>query len=197
MANSDFSDLVPTLRVFVPGQKSATVTAQVLGSTAKTFGTVVRQTIAGGTTADIALPGLQDGDFVAIVKSDAPVGASIRLHRVVKSKVDFAWLSSAQPQTTKVGFTVPTSGISKLSVANPSTSDILLTLVQNRGTETSFKVPAAGQLTLKFAPGSKLQLSTGKSPLFATMIVDVDGSVSAIPVLDYKNPGGQVAVMVR
>jgi Family of unknown function (DUF5719) len=197
MANSDFSDLVPTLRVFVPGQKSATVTAQVLGSTAKTFGTVVRQTIAGGTTADIALPGLQDGDFVAIVKSDAPVGASIRLHRVVKSKVDFVWLSSAQPQPTKVGFTVPTSGISKLSVANPSTSDISLTLVQNRGAETSFKVPAAGQLTLKFAPGSKLQLSTGKSPFFATMIVDVDGSVSAIPVLDYKNPGGQVAVMVR
>ena len=197
MANSDFSDLVPTLRVFVPGQKSATVTAQVLGSTAKTFGTVVRQTIAGGTTADIALPGLQDGDFVAIVKSDAPVGASIRLHRVVKSKVDFAWLSSAQPQTAKVGFTVPTSGISKLSVANPGSADLTLNLSQNGGAETSFKVPAAGQLTLKFAPGSKLQLSTGKSPFFATMIVDVDGSVSAIPVLDYKNPGGQVAVMVR
>jgi hypothetical protein len=29
------------------------------------------------------------------------------------------------------------------------------------------------------------------------MIVDVDGLVSAIPVLDYKNRGGQVAVMVR
>jgi hypothetical protein len=29
------------------------------------------------------------------------------------------------------------------------------------------------------------------------MIVDVDGSIAAIPLLDYKNPGGQVAVMVR
>jgi hypothetical protein len=29
------------------------------------------------------------------------------------------------------------------------------------------------------------------------MIVDVDGSVAAVPLVDYKNPGGQVAVMVR
>jgi Family of unknown function (DUF5719) len=197
MANSDYSDLVPTLRVFVPGTKSATVTAQVLGSTAKTFGTVVRQTIAAGTTADIALPGLLDGDFIALVKSDAPVGASIRLHRVVKAKVDFAWLTSAQPQSAKVGFTVPTAGISKLSVANPSSSEISLSLIQNGGAASTFKVPAAGQLTLKFAPGAKLQLSSGSAPFFATMIVDVDGSIAAIPLLDYKNPGGQVAVMVR
>jgi hypothetical protein len=197
VSKPDFADLVPTLRVFVPGSKAATVTAQVLGSTAKTFGTVVRQTIPGGTTADIALPGLMDGDFVAIVKSDQPVGSAIRLHRIVKTSVDFAWLTAADAQTETVGLSVPSSGISKLSLANPSASAIDLKLVQSGSAPANFKIPAAGQLTLKFAPGAKIELSGNGKALYGTLIVDVDGSVAAIPLVDYKNPGGEVAVMVR
>jgi hypothetical protein len=197
MTNADFADLVPTLRVFVPGAKAATVTAQVLGATAKTYGTVVRQTIAGGTTADIPLPGLQDGDFVAFVKSDVPVGSSIRLHRVVKSKVDFAWLAAADGQFGSVGFSIPTTGISKLSLANPGNTDVDLQLVQGGTQNSTFKIPASGQLTLKFAPGAKLQLFGNGKPLFGNLVVDVSGSLAAIPLVDYQNSGGQVAVMVR
>jgi hypothetical protein len=197
IGNADFADLVPTLRVFVPGSKPATVTAQVVGSTPTTFGTVVRQTIPGGTTTDIALPGLADGDFVAIVKSDEAVGSAIRLHRVVKKAVDFAWLTAAVSHTGPVGLSVPTAGISKLSLVNPSNNAIDLSLVQNGGAPAGFKIPAAGQLTLKFAPGSKLELSGAGKALLGTMIVDVDGSLAAVPLVDYKNPGGQVAVMVR
>lgn len=193
----DFADLVPTLRVFVPGSKPATVTAQVIGSTATTYGTVVRQTIPAGTAADIALPGLADGDFVAIVKSDEAVGSAIRLHRVVKKSVDFAWLTSAESHTGVVGLSVPTAGISKLSLANPSNSVIELRLVQNGGSTANFKIAAAGQLTLKFAPGTKLELSGNAKALLGTLIVDIDGSLAAIPLVDYKNPGGEVAVMVR
>ncbi|MFM6939979.1 MAG: DUF5719 family protein [Rhodoluna sp.] len=196
-ANPDYADLVPTLRVFVPGTASATVTAQVLGSTTKTYGTVIRQTVAGGTTADIALPGLADGDFIAIVKSDVPVGSSIRLNRVVKTAVDFAWLTAAAAQTEVVGFTVPTSGITKLSIVNPSNSELNLRLVQAGSAAANFKISTAGQLTLKFAPGAKIQLFGNGKAFFASAIVDVNGSLAAIPLVDYKNPGGQVAVMVR
>jgi hypothetical protein len=197
MKNPDYSDLVPTLRVFVPGDKPATVTAQVLGSTAKTFGTVVRQTIPAGATADIALPGLLDGDYIAIVKSDVSVGAAVRLHRVVKAKVDFAWLSAAAPQKAKVGFSVPTSGISKLSFANPSGSATTLSVARNGGAATPVKIPAAGQITMQVPPGTKLQLFGNGASFFGTLIVDVDGAVGAVQLLDYKNAGGQVAVMVR
>jgi hypothetical protein len=183
--------------VFVPGSKPATVTAQVIGSTPTTFGTVVRQTIPAGTTADIALPGLADGDFVAIVKSDEDIGSAIRLHRVVKKSVDFAWLTAADSQSGVVGLSVPTVGISKLSLVNPSNAAIDLRLVQNGGSPASFKVPAAGQLTLKFAPGAKLELSGNGKALMGTLIADVDGSLAAVPLVDYKNPGGEVAVMVR
>ena len=197
IGNADFADLVPTLRVFVPGSKPATVTAQVIGSTATTYGTVVRQTIPGGTTAEIALPGLADGDFVAIVKADQAIGSAIRLHRVVKKAIDFAWLTAAVSHSGKVGLSVPTAGISKLSLVNPSNTVTDLRLVQNGGSASSFKIPAAGQLTLKFAPGAKLELSGNGKPLLGTMIVDVDGSLAAVPLVDYKNPGGEVSVMVR
>ena len=197
MTNPDFEDLVPTLRIFVPGDKPATVTAQVLGSNAKTYGTVVRQTIPGRTTADIALPGLADGDFISIVKSDVPVGAAIRLYRVVKNKVDRAWLSAAAAQSGTVGFSVPSAGITKVSLANPSNSVVSLNLLQAGSAATSFEIPAAGQLTLKFAPGAKIQLSGKGKSIYATAIVDVDGAVAGISLVDYQNPGGQVAVMVR
>lgn len=192
-----FADLVPTLRVFVPGSKAATVTAQVVGSNAKTFGTVVRQTLAAGATTDIPLTGLADGDYVAILKSDVPVGAAIRLHRVVKPKVDFAWLGAAAGQLSQVGFSVPSSGISKLSVVNPGSSEMNLELIQGTSAPASFKVPAAGQLTLKFAPGSKLKVSGRGKAILANLIVDVGGYVAAIPLVDYRNASGQVAVMVR
>jgi hypothetical protein len=116
---------------------------------------------------------------------------------VVKTKVDFAWLTSAAAQRAVVGFTVPASGISKLSLANPSSSVVDLRVVQGGSATSAFKIPAAGQLTLKFAPGSKLQLFGNDKSFYATMIVDVNGAVASLQLLDYKNPGGQVSVMVR
>jgi hypothetical protein len=92
---------------------------------------------------------------------------------------------------------VPTVGISKLSLVNPSSGAIALRLVQNGGNTSNFKIPSAGQLTLKFAPGAKLELSGNGKALLGTLIADVDGSLAAVPLVDYKNPGGEVAVMVR
>ena len=195
--NPDYSDIKPTLRIFVPGAKPATFTAQVLGSTAKTFGTVVRQTVAGGATADISLSGLADGDFVVMINSDQPVGASVRVHRLVGKMLDFAWLNSATAQTGEVGFSVPTTGISKLSLANPTNSAVALKLTQGSSAVSNFNIPADGQLTLKFAPGTKIKLAAAGQAIYGTTIVDLNGSIAAIGLVDYQNSSGQVAVMVR
>ncbi len=195
-ASPDYADLVPTLRVFVPGDKSATVTAQILGATAKTFGTVVRQTVPAGSTADIALPGLADGDYVAVVTSDVAIGASARINRVAAKKVDFAWLSSAAPQSSSVAFTAPNAGISELGVANPSNAAITVEVSQ-ANSDSKFKIAAQGQLTLKFAPGAKVKLTPSGRAIYGNLLVDVSGGIGAFGLLDYQNAGGQVAVMVR
>jgi hypothetical protein len=34
-------------------------------------------------------------------------------------------------------------------------------------------------------------------PVSATVVIDVDGFISVVPVIDYKNLGGKLEVLVR
>lgn len=178
-ANQDFVDLKPVLRVFVPGTKPATVTAQIMGASATTFGTVIRQSVNGGQVADLAIDGLADGDYIAVIDSNVPVQASVRLSRTDKAKKpvsDFTWLQAVPAFKSAQAITIPPVGISKLSVFNASTSRVQ---------------------TIEVGAGSTYFFAKGSSVLYANLIVDVDGAVTSIAVLDSKNAGGTVQVRVR
>lgn len=175
-ANANFGDVKPIVRVFVPGNSSTTVTAQIFGATSKTYGTVVRTTVNGSATADLEIPDLADGDYVAVISADSPIFASVRLPRSVATKApDFAWLNGAEEFTGVRKITAPNVGISKLCVYNPETGAIDVSVVS----------PGA---TYSFGGGARI---------VANLIVDVDGTVAALEVLDQKNAGGKVEVNVR
>ena len=176
-ANADFKDLVPVLRVFVPGNQQATVTAQVAGSNAKTFGTVVRQTVKPGTVLDIPIAGLKDGDYVAVISADVEIQASVMLPRVTASTApDFTWIPAAEKFTGKRNITIPNVGISKLCVYNDKTGAIEVSVV---------------------SPGSTYSFTGSESAIYANLIMDIDGTVANLSVLDQKNAGGKVEVNVR
>lgn len=175
-ANANFGDVKPIVRVFVPGNSSTTVTAQIFGATSKTYGTVVRTTVNGSATADLEIPDLADGDYVAVISADSPIFASVRLPRSVATRApDFAWLNGAEEFTGVRKITAPNVGISKLCVYNPETGAIDVSVVS----------PGA---TYSFGGGARI---------VANLIVDVDGTVAALEVLDQKNAGGKVEVNVR
>ena len=176
-ANSDYTDLVPVLRVFVPGKSNATVTAQIVGATAKTFGTVVRSTVNGGSVADIEIPGLKDGNYVALISADAEVQASIRLSRVTATAApDFTWIPAAERFSGKRNITVPSAGISKLCIYNDKTGQIDV---------------------IEVAAGSTFSFAGSGDPIYANLITDINGTVANLSVLDQKNAGGKVSVNVR
>lgn len=176
-ANSDYQDLVPVLRVFVPGDAAATVTAQIAGANSKTFGTVVRETVKPGTVMDIPITGLKDGDYVAVVSSDVNIQASVRLSRVAAgTPPDFTWIPSAEKFTGLRNITAPSAGISKICIYNNKTSAIDVVLV---------------------APGSTYAFNGSQDPIYANLIVDINGTVANLSVLDQKNAGGKVEVNVR
>ncbi len=178
-ANNDFADLAPVLRVFVPGDKPATVTAQIMGTSATTFGTVIRQSINAGQVADLAISGLADGDYIAVIDSSASIQASLRLSRTNKTKKpisDFTWLQAVPAFKAAQAISIPPVGISKLSIFNSKTSRVQ---------------------TIEVGPGSNYFFAKSEVALFANLIVDVDGAVTSIPVLDSKNSGGTVQVRVR
>ncbi|AOY56374.1 DUF5719 family protein [Candidatus Rhodoluna planktonica] len=176
---TDYQDLAPVLRVFVPGDQAATFTAQVVGATANTFGTVLRQQVAGGTVAEFELAGLLDGDYAIILESDQPIQVAAKVSRTFKAKnpnTDFAWLPSLPALTAKQIIPVPQNGISKLSLYSTSSQTLQ---------------------TIELPKGANFALPETDQPMFASLVLDIDGSLAVIPVMDYKNSGGTVAVSLR
>lgn len=197
-ANDDYADLTPTVRVFVPGEKSAKVTVQILGSNAKSFGTVVQQDVVAGRVAEIAIQGLADGDYVALVSAGVPIGASMNISRVNASKnpvSDFALLPAAETSRAERAIRVPTSGISKLSLVNGSNKPAKVSVkVGNKASNIS--LPDAGSKVIEIQPGALVSISSDQ-PVAASLVVDLDGAFTVLPVTDYKNEKGQVLVSVR
>jgi hypothetical protein len=177
VANADYADLVPVLRIFVPGKTNATVTAQIVGADSKTFGTVVRSTVNAGSVTDLEIPGLKDGNYVALISADAEVQSAIRLSRVTASSApDFTWIPAAEKFSGKRNITAPSAGISKLCIYNDKTGQIDV---------------------LEIAAGSTYSFNGGDAPLYANLITDINGTVANLSVLDQKNAGGKVSVNVR
>jgi molybdopterin-binding protein len=176
-ANADFQDLTPVVRVFVPGNANATVTVQVVGATAKTFGTVVRSTVTAGSVADLEITGLKDGNYVALVSADVEVQSAVRLSRITETAgPDFTWIPAAEKFTGKRNLTVPSAGISKLCIYNEKTGAIEV---------------------LELSPGSTYSFAVSENPIYANLITDINGTVANLSVLDQKNAGGKVSVSVR
>ncbi|MEY3677785.1 MAG: hypothetical protein RL351_1012, partial [Actinomycetota bacterium] len=130
-----------------------------------------------GSVADIEIPGLKDGNYVALISSDVEIQSSIRLSRVsATSAPDFTWLPAAQKFTGKRNLTVPSAGISKLCIYNDKTGAIEV---------------------LEVTPGSTYSFAASENPIYANLITDINGTVANLSVLDQKNAGGKVSVNVR
>jgi hypothetical protein len=176
------------------------VTAQVIGTDSKTFGTVVQQTVAAGTAASISLPGLKDGDYSVFISSDEPVLGTVQLSRTDPTKTpatDFAWLPAVANLNTPRVIAVSNSAISKISIANPNsvpTAAIVTNLTT--GASARITVPKFSSIVYTADPGSVISLSS-QLPVAATLIADFNSQIAAIPFLDYRNVGGSLSVLVR
>ncbi|MEN9713790.1 MAG: hypothetical protein RLZZ164_454 [Actinomycetota bacterium] len=194
-ANADYFDLVPSLRIFNPSTQSVKFTAQIFGADAKTFGTVISDTVLPNSAADFDLAGLADGDYVAFVQADAPVAAAIRLPRTDKAKTpntDFAWLPAVSPLSADQLISVPKAGISKLAIANPGKTAIDISVGA-----TAVHVAPNSTVVLLAPAGGNLKISAGSAAFAATLITDVNGGVAAMPLVSYQNSSNQLTVLVR
>ena len=194
-----YSDVRQNLRVFVPGDKDAQITLEVLGTDEETFGTVISVTAPAGKVTDFGINGLADGDYVGYLRSDQEVFSSIRL---VRSRVgddaytDFAWINPAEGFTSPRYLAVPKAGISKLSIANPSSEATQVSL--KFGEITIERNIAAGAEIVLLAPsGQSIGIFPTTQPVYSNLVVDVDGRIATLPVLDEKNLGGQVWINVH
>ncbi len=70
------SDLAPAIRVAIPGQVGAEVTATVRDTEGTEF--VVKANVAGGHSIQLPFAGVPDGFYTVIVTADVPVVAGVR-----------------------------------------------------------------------------------------------------------------------
>jgi len=197
--SSKYSDVQNMLRVFVPGEKDASITFQVLGTDAQTFGTVLSVTAPAGKVSDFAIEGLKNGDYFGILNSDVEVLSSVRLVRAKATGdrfVDFAWLNSANGFSNTRFAAVPKSGITKLSLVNISSKATTVTLKLGAAT-IKRSVQAASAEVVLVGAGLGVGIIPSSANIYANLIIDSDGRVAALPVLDEKNISGQVEVNIH
>ena len=192
--NDDYSDLQPALRVFNHSDKATTFTAQIFGASAKTFGTVIRDTVAAHSVKDFVITGLADGDYAAFINADQKIAAAVRLPRSDKTKkpnTDFTWLQAAQQLTGVQQITVPAAGISKLSLTNSNSKDAVISV---NGTSIALKAQSTSVIKVDAGP---LTIDAGGSVIGGNLVVDISGAVTNLAIVDYRNSGSRVKVLVR
>jgi hypothetical protein len=195
--SNNYFDVANTLRVSNSSPHDAHVLAQVTGSNAKTFGTVIQATVPANSTSDLEIAGISDGDYSIFLKSDQPVRAAAKLNRTnttANPETDFTWLPSVVPEAGSRFIAVPGQAISKLSVTNPGKTVAQISL-RGAGSNSSFALKPGSTASFKVLAGS-VQLNSD-APVAATLIIDVGSSVASIPMVEYRNVGGKISVVVR
>lgn len=178
-SSDSYAALRPTLRVFNSADQPSTFTAQVLGANSQTFGTVIRQEVQARAVADFPIPSLVDGDYVVVVTADKPVQTAVRYSRTFKDrspKTDFTWLSSLEKHTEPQTVALPSSGITKFSWYSPTDGRVL---------------------TRELPAGGKYQFTENAGGYYASLVVDINGQLSVLPVANYRNAGGIVSISLR
>ncbi len=197
-ADGDFSDLTNLVRLTNPGDGATTALVQVVGATSKTFGTVLQAAVPAHSTVDLVVEGLADGDYSIFVEGEKPLLASARLNRTsltAKQKTDFAWLPAVDAAAGSRTAVVPKVGVSKLSIANSSKRSAKVTLVGG-GLNKRVQIKPGATLTFAVDPAAVVRLDASE-PIAVSLVVDVDFTLAVMAVLEQRNLGGQVGVLVR
>jgi hypothetical protein len=88
--------------------------------------------------------------------------------------------------------TVAATGISKLSIANPN--DKATTVSVN---SVNYNIAANSAVVVLVKNATQLLISASDLAVTANIVIDVNGSVANVALVNYKNLGGQVSVRVR
>lgn len=190
-SDSDYSDVVPILRVTAPGDKSSNFTAQIQGADGSSFGNVIQGEVPAGSTRDFVLEDLADGNYSIYIESDSEILASARYTRMSGSKPDFAWAQAVTPSKLNAGFTTSARATSKLSIANPNSNVAEVNLNGRK-----HQVAANSNLVIALSSGSSYNIKSNL-PVSASQVTDVQGAVAVTPVLDYQSVGGKLKVTIR
>jgi hypothetical protein len=155
-----FHDIDPVLRLFVPGDRSASATIAVTPEDGGETISVDFDLLAG-KVSEFPFEHFEDGNYTVSVTSDRPLVAGARASTVGTSGAsDFAWLESAEVMREQALVAVGSGADAVLHLANAATTDAEVTLAVDgeAGEPTTVRVPAGGVVTVPAEPATAYRL---------------------------------------
>jgi hypothetical protein len=187
-----FEDLVPTLRLFVPGADAVEASISVQSETDATVNSSFEIELEAGVVVDLPIDDLVDGNYTVTVESDAPVVAGARVAAVgteADPRTDLAWLASAAELDSEAMLSTPSDVGVALHLANPTTEAAVVTVTavtgSSVGTENAVRTVEIAPGTAAYLTadaGSSYQLS-GFDALHASVTAAAGGGVAGYTVV--------------
>ncbi|GAA0999406.1 DUF5719 family protein [Subtercola frigoramans] len=175
------SDLPATLRVYVPGAESATLTVTLRSETLGVADATVNYSATGGIVTEFPFPSLTDDTYAVTVSSDQPIVAGAR-SAVVSGGVDYAWYQSSPLLAGSFVFTTAEGPNPKLQLVNTGGTDGAVTVTPNAGGAPQTLTVAAGSATGVPLSNATTYTVATSAPLTASVGYLGDGLISAFAV---------------
>ena len=188
------------VRVFAP--TGASVTIQVVSTSAEVFGAVVTGIVEPGTVKDFPINDLLDGNYSVFVTADQPVYATAKAaigNDAGSPRIDFTWLGASEPITAARAIItsgiVPPDGASYLVLGNPVNETRSATVTNlETGVATVVSVPALGSASVAITGATAV---SSDSEVFASVALLVNGQISSLALYQPTNIGNSVQVRFR
>ncbi|WP_104127505.1 DUF5719 family protein [Cryobacterium sp. Y57] len=187
-----FNADTPSIRVFVPGSKAATVQIGVTSADGTAEGTSTQVNVEPGIATEIPLAPLAVGSFSVHLRSDEPIVAAARTATDSAGGKDFGWFSASAPLVGSFAVAVAAGPSPTLHLVNGGAADAVLTLTPDEGTPVDLQIDAGASATVPVSGGATYVVSGGVE-LWALVDYSGDGVLSSFAL----NPPGPLASSIR
>jgi hypothetical protein len=190
LALSDWDDVVAAVRVAVPGAKNAKVQVSLKPEDAKLNGLSFEMDVSSGQVSELGLDSaadtdtgavtIPDGIYSVVIDADQPVVAGVRVSTAedpapgkadsdtVAPPSDFAWFGASPVLNGDVAVAIAAGPAPMLTVVNPTTASVTLSLEgQNGATSLSLVISAGGSASIAVEPDSVYLLKNANRLLAA------------------------------
>jgi hypothetical protein len=186
LALSDWDDVIPAVRVAVPGAKDAKVQVSLVPQDAGAHGLAFEMDVSSGKVSELGLDSsadtdsgavaIADGTYSVVIDADQPVVAGVRISTAVDPAAgdpaavaqsdstappsDFAWFAPAAALDRDTAVTIAPGPSPVLSAMNSTKAPITLALKAQDGADLSLVVPGGGSASVPVVAGTTYLLTS-------------------------------------
>jgi hypothetical protein len=217
LALPDWDDAAAAVRVLAPGAASAKVQVSLVPEDATFGGQSFEMDVSAGEVTELGLDSgagtdsgavtIPDGVYTVVIDSDQPVVAGVRVSTAVDPAAadpaaadatapasDFAWFDPSAVLTRNTAVSIAPGPAPMLSVMNPTTAAVTVTLAaEGSGGGATLLVPAGSAASIAVDPGTTYLLGNATG-LFAAVSYAGSARLAHYPVASAGPVSGPIVI---